>query len=86
MPFHQAAIPGLGLPPEQLPFVDYSEGADIGYRWYAARGTKPLFPFGFGLSYSSFRMDALTVTGGTMPKASFRACSGDISPALALSS
>ena len=30
--------------------VDYPEGADVGYRWYAARNRKPLFPFGFGLT------------------------------------
>jgi beta-glucosidase len=30
--------------------VIYAEGADVGYRWFAARDLAPLFPFGFGLS------------------------------------
>ena len=44
------------------PHSSYSEGLLVGYRWYQARGITPLFPFGFGLSYISFRFSNLTVT------------------------
>ncbi|OBA64397.1 glycosyl hydrolase [Mycobacterium sp. 1100029.7] len=62
--------------------VDYAEGAEVGYRWFAHRGHLPLFAFGHGLSYTSFEYRDLSVTGGDTLTASFTvANTGDVSGA-----
>jgi beta-glucosidase len=54
-----------GLQAGTKPFdIRYPEGSDVGYRWYDAKGLKPLYAFGHGLSYTQFRYDGLKVTGG----------------------
>jgi beta-glucosidase len=48
------ALPGMGEPEGAPVTVTYVEGANVGYRWLAAKGETALFPFGHGLSYTRF--------------------------------
>lgn len=54
--------------------VCYSEGVFVGYRGYERNGVRPLYPFGFGLSYTTFEFSDLSVSmpeGGKV-KVTFR--------------
>ncbi|MEV6012839.1 glycoside hydrolase family 3 C-terminal domain-containing protein [Streptomyces sp. NPDC051976] len=48
--------------PGQNNTVQYSEGVDVGYRWYDSQNKTPLYPFGYGLSYTTFSYSGLTVS------------------------
>ena len=58
--------------------VQYSEGLGVGYRWYDAKGITPLFPFGYGLSYTSFAFSHLLVTPAATTSRGQVTVSGDI--------
>ena len=66
-------LDGVGLTEDQPFSVSYHEGAQVGYRWFDARGLEPLFPFGHGLSYTDFDYDRLRVErDGEEVRVSFR--------------
>jgi beta-glucosidase len=64
-PTSQNVTPIAGNP-ETYPGVNneetYSEGIYVGYKWYDKTGNTPLFPFGYGLSYTQFAYRHLQVT------------------------
>jgi beta-glucosidase len=51
---HTATLPSFDRP--------YDEGVKVGYKWYDAEKKPVLFPFGYGLSYTSYRYSGLSVT------------------------
>jgi beta-glucosidase len=74
----QAKVAGMlvtesGQPKQQTtPFdINYTEGLKVGYKWFEAESKEPLFPFGFGLSYTTFSYSALEVTPGEELRVSF---------------
>jgi beta-glucosidase len=52
-------LPGSDLPGGSSFVINYPEGAAVGYKWFDKQGLKPLFPFGHGLSYTSFAYSGL---------------------------
>jgi beta-glucosidase len=64
-------LPGLGTPWGTPTTIDYDEGAEVGYRWFAQQGATPLYAFGHGLSYTSFEYGGLEVSAGETITATF---------------
>jgi hypothetical protein len=64
-------LSGLGTPSGTPTTIRYDEGAEVGDRWYAKKNEKPLYAFGYGLSYASFSYSDLKVSGGDTIMASF---------------
>jgi len=59
----QAQYPGVDEAGDSVgPHSSYSEGLLVGYRWYETKGIKPLFPFGYGLAYTTFAFSRLNVS------------------------
>lgn len=67
-------IPIPNPPDSTAPFdVDYTiEGFNVGYKWFDAMGVKPLFPFGFGLSYTTFSLSNLQLTPNAQVTSGFQ--------------
>jgi len=57
-----------GLPAFQ---VTYDEGLKVGYKWYDAERKDVLFPFGYGLSYTTYSYSSLKLTSGKSVRLSF---------------
>jgi beta-glucosidase len=57
-----------GLPPFE---TYYDEKLKVGYKWYDAEKKPVLFPFGFGLSYTTYSYSGLSVKGGDTTSVSF---------------
>ena len=66
-----APPPGIGDDNNRYPeyahetfSIDYKEGVEVGYKWYDAEHKPVLFPFGYGLSYTTYAYSGLKVSPG----------------------
>jgi beta-glucosidase len=68
---------GPATKPDEYPgdgkIVNFDEGLFVGYRWYDAKNQTPLFPFGHGLSYTTFRYSDLKLERGPDGQTTVRA-------------
>jgi beta-glucosidase len=64
-------LPGLGTPWGTPVTIDYHEGAEVGYRWFSKHRLQALYPFGHGMSYTTFDYSDLQVAGGDTITATF---------------
>ena len=64
-------LPSMAEPWGTPATIEYSEGAEVGYRWFAQQREQPLYAFGHGLSYTRFDYSDLLVLGGDTITATF---------------
>ncbi|MFF5625332.1 glycoside hydrolase family 3 C-terminal domain-containing protein [Microbacterium sp. NPDC012755] len=62
VPVRLEDTPSYGNFPGEFGHVRYGEGLLVGYRWYDAKGLDVTFPFGFGLSYTTFAYGEATAS------------------------
>lgn len=60
--------PAYGHFPGHNGAVHLAEGIYVGYRWFDKKHIQPRFPFGYGLSYTSFRLGHLTIASSGVRK------------------
>ncbi|KVH73472.1 glycosyl hydrolase [Burkholderia cepacia] len=58
-PKQEADLPQPAIDPSRTQTI-YAEGLAYGYRWFDAKAIEPLFPFGYGLSYTTYALSALS--------------------------
>ena len=64
--YGEKAYPGIKRADEKIFDIDYTEGLLVGYRWYDTKKIRPLFPFGHGLSYTTFAYGPLKASSKEM--------------------
>jgi len=66
-------VPAQNVETKFPPFdVNYDEGLKVGYKWFEAEGKEPLFPFGFGLSYTTYAYSNLKAEAEKGLRVTFR--------------
>ncbi|HJQ31112.1 MAG TPA: glycoside hydrolase family 3 C-terminal domain-containing protein [Pyrinomonadaceae bacterium] len=68
----------LSAYPGRSGMVRYEEGLLVGYRWFDTKQVAPLFPFGYGLSYTRFEYSNLKLVAGQSPKGPVLAVTFDL--------
>lgn len=69
-PINPQSFPGKPLGNDSFPTAILYEELYFGYRWYDQQNTNPLWPFGHGLSYTTFQYGSLLVSGTVSPTGS----------------
>jgi len=60
--------------------IEYDEGLLVGYKWYDAKDKQPLFPFGYGLSYTTYGYSSLKFPSGSSTPYSFSPSNAKAAP------